>query len=161
MPWRETSLATGATALLFATLSLLLLLAEKVALRFTARYVRASGYNYRSVLIVGTGHAAAEVVDSIENHRYWGFKVLGFIEANGTPPPWELAERYPVMGGFDDIARVVEGNIVDDVIFVAGGVGWRGAKMPVSLEGALSLATAAGSPFGDSNRLCRPPVGSK
>lgn len=103
--------------LLFAVSALLLLLAEKAALRFTAHYVRASGYNYRSVLIVGTGHAAAEVVDSIENHRYWGFKVMGFIEANGVPPPWELAERYPVLGGFDDIARVIETHIVDDVIF--------------------------------------------
>jgi uncharacterized protein (TIGR03382 family) len=40
---------------------------------------------------------------------------------------------------------------VDDEITVNGGVGWRGQKMPVSIEGALSFATRAGSPFGESN----------
>ncbi len=103
--------------LLFAGLSCVLLLLEKVAVRMTARYVRASGYNYRSVLLVGTGHAAAEVVDSIENHRYWGFRVMGFVDANGTPPPAELAERYPVLGKVDEIPAIVERNVVDDVIF--------------------------------------------
>ncbi len=103
--------------LLFAGLSCVLLLAEKVAVRLTARYVRASGYNYRSVLLVGTGDAAAEVVDSIENHRYWGFKVIGFVDANGTPPPPELIGRYPVLGKVEDLPAIVEKTVVDDVIF--------------------------------------------
>jgi exopolysaccharide biosynthesis polyprenyl glycosylphosphotransferase len=106
--------------LLLATLSCVLLLAERVALRLTSRYVRAHGYNYRSLLIVGTGNAAAEMVDSIENHRYWGFRILGFISTNGTPPPAELAARYPVLGTLDDIPTIVENNVVDDVIFAVG-----------------------------------------
>ena len=106
--------------LLLGTFSCVLLLAEKLALRLTSRYVRARGYNYRSLLIVGTGTPAAEMVDSIENHRYWGFRVLGFISTNGTPPPAELALRYPVLGGVEDLARIVENNVVDDVIFAVG-----------------------------------------
>ncbi len=103
--------------LLFAVLSCLLVLAEKVALRVVARYVRARGYNYRTVLIVGTGNAAAEVVDSIENHRYWGFKILGFVTTNGQRPPAELGRRYAVLGEIEDIPRIVEENVLDDVIF--------------------------------------------
>lgn len=103
--------------LLFAVFSCLLLLAEKLGLRVTSRYVRSRGFNYRTVLIVGTGDAAAEVVDSIENHRYWGFKVLGFIAPGGARPPAELAGRYAVLGDVADIPKIVENNVVDDVIF--------------------------------------------
>ena len=103
--------------LLFAGLSAGLLVSEKLALRMTSRYVRSHGLNFRTVLIVGTGTPAAEVVDSIHNHSYWGFKILGFIGQPGSVPPAELSERYPVLGNFDDIPDIVENNIVDDVIF--------------------------------------------
>ncbi|HRC86489.1 MAG TPA: sugar transferase, partial [Thermoanaerobaculia bacterium] len=102
--------------LLFAAVSCLLLVGEKVAIRLTSRRVRLKGFNYRTVLIVGTGTAAAEVVDSIENHRWWGFRVLGFI-ASETPLPEPLASRYSVLGGIEVLPRIVESRPVDDVIF--------------------------------------------
>ncbi len=112
----ERDLISRLWILLFVVLTSVLLVAEKFALRLTSRYVRARGYNYRTVLIVGTGHGAAEVVDSIENHRWWGFRVIGFVESD-SPLPEPLAERYQVLGGIADIHRIVEGSVVDDVIF--------------------------------------------
>jgi hypothetical protein len=44
--------------LLFALVSCLFLLTEKLAIRLTSRYVRSRGLNYRTVLIVGTGPTA-------------------------------------------------------------------------------------------------------
>jgi FlaA1/EpsC-like NDP-sugar epimerase len=67
---------------LFVVLSGVLLLVEKLAIRLTARYVRLHGLNYRTVLIVGTNSTALEIADSFFAHRFWGFKVLGFV-ANG------------------------------------------------------------------------------
>src|SRR5215218_960960 len=43
--------------LFFAVFSVLFLLTEKIALRVSSRYVRLRGFNYRTVLIVGTGPA--------------------------------------------------------------------------------------------------------
>jgi exopolysaccharide biosynthesis polyprenyl glycosylphosphotransferase len=96
--------------LLFAVFSCLFLLSEKLAIRITSRYVRSYGYNYRTVLIVGTNPTALEIARSIDAHRFWGFRVLGFLSvASDSPPdgeePWPA--RYPV----------VEGAVVDDVIF--------------------------------------------
>jgi exopolysaccharide biosynthesis polyprenyl glycosylphosphotransferase len=103
--------------LLFAIFSVLFLLTEKLALRITARYARVRGFNYRTVLIVGTGPDALKIADSIHGHRYWGFRILGFI-ANGSPVPEELRKgRYQVLGEIEDIPRIVESNVVDDVIF--------------------------------------------
>ncbi len=102
--------------LLFGAFSCLLLLAEKLGVRLTSRYVRAHGFNYRTVLIVGTGPAALRIADSIQGHRFWGFRILGFI-ANGHPPDQPWRSRHPLLGEVDDIPRIVESHVVDDVIF--------------------------------------------
>ncbi len=102
--------------LIFTVLSCLLLLTEKLALRVTSRYVRAHGYNYRTILIVGTSPTAMAIADSIDAHSYWGFRVLGFI-ANGDPSTARVPQRYPILGEIDDIPRIVENNVVDEVIF--------------------------------------------
>ena len=103
-------------ALLFAVFCCLFLLAEKLALRMTSRYVRSHGFNYRTVLIVGTSPSALRIAESIHSHRFWGYRILGFIR-NGhrAQEPWP--SHYPILGETADIPRIVESNVVDDVIF--------------------------------------------
>jgi exopolysaccharide biosynthesis polyprenyl glycosylphosphotransferase len=102
--------------LLFGVSSFLLLLAEKLALRLTSRYVRERGLNYRTVLIAGTGPTALRIADSIADHRFWGYRILGLVE-NGEPAPEEVRAAYPVLGTLRDIPRLVQEQVVDDVIF--------------------------------------------
>ena len=102
--------------LLFAVFSCLFLLTEKLAIRLTSRYVRFRGLNYRTVLIVGTNETALEIAESIQSHRFWGFRVLGFV-GNGPPPGDSWRNRFAVLGDLDDIPRIVEQHVVDDVIF--------------------------------------------
>lgn len=102
--------------LLFGLFTWLLLLSEKIAVRLTARYVRERGLNYRTVLMVGVNPTALRIVDSIEQHRFWGFRVLGFV-LNGEPPPEDFPDRYPILGRIEDIPHIVEHRVVDDVIF--------------------------------------------
>ncbi len=112
--------------LMFGGLATLLLLTEKLGVRLTSRYVRARGLNYRTVLIVGTGPTAQEIAESIQSHRFWGFRILGFVAnesnghhgaANGHALAPHLARRYPILGEIDDIPRIVDEEVVDDVIF--------------------------------------------
>jgi exopolysaccharide biosynthesis polyprenyl glycosylphosphotransferase len=102
--------------LLFGIFSSLLLLTEKLALRLTSRYVRSHGFNYRTVLIVGTNAAALRIADSIHSHRFWGYRILGFV-INGEPPANPWPSRYPILGEVKHISHLVESNVVDDVIF--------------------------------------------
>src|SRR5436305_1739723 len=83
-------------SLLFAAFSCLFLLTEKLGLRLTSRYVRAHGFNYRTVLIVGTNDAALRIAESIHGHRFWGYRILGFIR-NGHA--WE--ESWPTRCGLN------------------------------------------------------------
>ena len=103
-------------ALLFAVFSCLFLLTEKLAIRITSRYVRSHGFNYRTVLLVGTSPTALRIADSIQGHRFWGYRILGFIR-NGHSPEEPWPSRYPILGEIADIPRIVESNVVDDVIF--------------------------------------------
>ena len=106
---------------LFAVLACLFLLTEKLAIRTTSRYIRLRGYNYRTVLIVGTSPAALRIADSIRGHRFWGYRVLGFIRCdmadNGDAPREPWSGPYPLLGEVEDIPRIAESNVVDDVIF--------------------------------------------
>ena len=101
---------------LFATLDLLFLAAEKLVLRLGARRVRARGYNYRTLLIVGINPRAEEVARIIGEHPHWGLKLAGFVAPNG-----EHGERFaglPVLGSADDLPRILQQDVVDEVIFV-------------------------------------------
>lgn len=105
--------------ILFGILSAVLLVAEKIMLRIIARYVRSKGLNYRTVLIVGTGHRATEIGRMIEEHKYWGYKILGFVSdghrlANG----WA---SFRIFGTVPDLKKILEtGQIaepIDEIVF--------------------------------------------
>jgi exopolysaccharide biosynthesis polyprenyl glycosylphosphotransferase len=102
--------------LLFAIFSCVFLLSEKIGLRVTSRWVRMRGFNYRTVMIVGTGPTALSIADSIQSHRFWGYRILGFI-ANGQGISPDFPKSWPLLGEVADIPRIVESNVVDDVIF--------------------------------------------
>src|SRR6266849_1651982 len=105
--------------LIFAGLSAMLLVLEKIALRVGARYVRAKGLNYRTVLIVGTGRRAIDVARVIENHNYWGYKILGFVsDGHRLSNGWA---RFRVYGTVPDLRTLLESGefpeIVDEIVF--------------------------------------------
>lgn len=101
---------------LFALLACVFLLAEKLFLRISSRYVRTKGFNYRTVVIVGTNPTALDIARAIESHRYWGFRILGFL-TRGEELHQEIAKRYPILGAVEDVAHLLDTNPVDDVIF--------------------------------------------
>jgi exopolysaccharide biosynthesis polyprenyl glycosylphosphotransferase len=102
--------------ILFASLDLLFLLLEKLVLRLAARRVRKRGYNYRSLLIVGINPRAEEVARIIGEHPHWGLQMIGFVAPNGEHE--EEFAGLPVLGRADDLPRILQEEVVDEVIFV-------------------------------------------
>jgi exopolysaccharide biosynthesis polyprenyl glycosylphosphotransferase len=103
--------------LLFSVLACLLLLAEKLAMRLTLRYARTWGFNYRTVLVVGCNPAAFRMVEALDEHPFWGFRVVGFVSTGEAAAPHPT---YPVLGEIDDIAAIVHRQAIDDVVFSVG-----------------------------------------
>jgi exopolysaccharide biosynthesis polyprenyl glycosylphosphotransferase len=102
--------------ILFAAINVSLLVIEKLALRLLARHVRRRGYNYRTLLLVGINPRSEEVAQIIQNHPHWGLKLIGFIAPNGSFP--ESVVGLPVLGTADDLPRILQNEVVDEVIFV-------------------------------------------
>ena len=105
--------------ILFGILSAVLLIGEKVLVRGLARYVRSKGLNYRTVLIVGTGRRALDVARMIVDHKYWGFKILGFVsDGHRLPNGWA---RYRVFGTVPDLKKILEQapreQPLDEIVF--------------------------------------------
>jgi len=117
MPLRQLS---RSWFILFGALAALLLVAEKVILRLVARYVRSKGLNYRTIVIVGTGRRAIDVARILNEHKYWGYKILGFVsDGHRLPNGWG---RYRVFGAVPDLRRLLEsgmgvGEPVDEIVF--------------------------------------------
>jgi exopolysaccharide biosynthesis polyprenyl glycosylphosphotransferase len=101
---------------LFGCINLVLLLAEKIALRQFARHVRRRGFNYRTLLLVGINPRSEEVANIIETHPHWGLKLLGFVAPNGSFP--DRIGDLPVLGRADDLPKILQEEVVDEVIFV-------------------------------------------
>jgi exopolysaccharide biosynthesis polyprenyl glycosylphosphotransferase len=105
---------------LFALFCATFLVLEKISLRLLARYVRASGFNYRTILIVGTGRRARDIVQMIEAHKWWGYKILGFV-SDGHHLPNDWAERYRVVGTMAELRHLLEYGIggrdpIDEIV---------------------------------------------
>lgn len=95
---------------------ILMLLIEKWAVLLLLHYIRQSGYNYKVLLIVGSGERARNFASMIEAHPVWGLKILGFIDEEERVG--NKIGDGKVIGSFKDILRILDRNVVDEVVFI-------------------------------------------
>jgi len=101
----------------FVFLGFIFLMGEKIIVFSIMHKLRKRGYNYRLLLIVGTGRRAAEVIKRIKAHPEWGFRILGAIDdepGRGV----ESVDGVQIIGGLKDIPEILHQYGVDEVIFV-------------------------------------------
>jgi exopolysaccharide biosynthesis polyprenyl glycosylphosphotransferase len=103
--------------LVFGAVNFAALATEKVALRLVSRWVRARGYNFRTVVLVGTGQKAAQLADFLEAHSYWGFRVIGYLD-DDNGGEIRRANRWACLGRITDLESVLIREVVDELIFV-------------------------------------------
>lgn len=72
------------------------------------------------VLIVGAGLTADVVIGEFDRERGLNYRVIGFLE-DGKPRT-RYARRYPVLGGFADLERVVAEYGVHRILIAAPGL---------------------------------------
>lgn len=98
-------------------ITMILISLEKVFLILFFRYIRAKGYNYRNLLIVGTGKRAQHFIDIVNKHSAWGLKILGLIDKDKSKVG-TFINGYKIMGTLFDIPEIIHNNVVDEVVFV-------------------------------------------
>ncbi|MFH1692079.1 MAG: sugar transferase [Candidatus Omnitrophota bacterium] len=89
----------------------------KAAMVFFFRYARSKGFNYRNILIVGTGKRAQYFMDLVRRHSEWGLHILGLVDDDSEKVGQEI-DGSKVIGCLNDIPDIVHSNVVDEVVFV-------------------------------------------
>ena len=102
---------------LFLVINALLLLIEKLTASFLLSTIRRRGYNYRQVLIVGTGESAAKVIDSLRRNKHWGYVPCGVLRETATGPALEMVHEVPVLDHLQNLQRVMTSRAIDEVFF--------------------------------------------
>jgi len=88
------------------------------ALAFT-HYIRKKGYNFRTILIVGTGKRAEEFARLFRVRSEWGIHVLGFMEI-GRKDEARSPGITPrkIIGHVDNLQDVITSTQIDEVVFI-------------------------------------------
>ncbi len=102
-------------SVLFLGFTALLLILKEQILYYAMHHIRGMGFNFRNVLIVGSGPRAMEVVSALNEHPEWGLRLVGFVD----PDPKRVGKEYGghvVVGSVDDLPQTLDDNVVDEVI---------------------------------------------
>ncbi|MBW7899636.1 UDP-glucose:undecaprenyl-phosphate glucose-1-phosphate transferase [Candidatus Brocadiaceae bacterium B188] len=92
------------------------LLIEKSCILVLLHYIRRRGYNYRTILIVGSGERAKNFAQMLEIHPHWGLKVIGFIDE--VDKIGLRIGNKKVMGSFKDLTTILDEYAVSEVVFI-------------------------------------------
>jgi len=126
------------TFLLHTGYAFALLLAERVALSAVLHALRRRGYNYQTILVVGTGGIARAFVDDVFAHGEWGVRIVGFLDWEAKDRLWRYRD-IPLVGDLGDLGGIVQNNHIDTVVFAVP----RSAL--VRLEGAMQICEETGT----------------
>ncbi len=100
--------------LLFGFINVFLLVLVRIFLKKVLHNLRAKGYNFRRVLIVGTGNRARSVAGKLTAQQEWGMVVYGFLGET----PEEVGRQVDgatVLGTVEDLQKIISLHPIDEV----------------------------------------------
>ena len=100
----------------FAVIDFLLLFGFRSSVAALLVFCRRKGYNFKTVLLVGTGRKAREFIQYAQEKRGWGLKIIGIIE----PEKQRGLKRFydtPVVGDLERLPEIIQRGHIDYVVF--------------------------------------------
>jgi len=98
-------------------LATVLIMAEKAAIVTFFRYLRREGFNFKNVLIAGTGPRAQRFIRQIDDTKEFGLKIFGVVDEEISKVGEEVC-GHKVIGTLHDIPRILKESPLDHVIFI-------------------------------------------
>jgi len=113
--------------LYFSFGSFILILLVKAALKFFLNQLRRRGYNFRQILIIGSGEKLAKVADFFSRHKNYGIKVFAALN---------LEEIVPAR-----LSEILTENVIDEIYFAFSR---NSGVKPETIDAYLEIAEKAG-----------------
>jgi sugar transferase (PEP-CTERM system associated) len=96
--------------------------------RVTFNYFARDPHLEERVLILGTGHTAQRVAQQIGTQQDFAYRLVGFISDRDDREARSVVRRHDVLGGVDDIDRLVAQRRVDRIVV---GLSDRRGRLPI------------------------------
>jgi putative colanic acid biosynthesis UDP-glucose lipid carrier transferase len=98
--------------LYFYLVFILLLLISRVASMKAMKYVRAQGYNFRNVIIIGANDKGENIKKFLDRDLTYGYRILGFFDDEVDP----FAQiSGPMLGSLESVHEYVANGNVDEM----------------------------------------------
>ncbi len=97
----------------FYVINVILITAERNAIRIVLRSMRSKGYNQKHILLVGYSDAAKGFIDRVRSNPEWGYQIRGILDDNH-----ERGTEYKgmkVIGTLEDLTYILEQNSLDEI----------------------------------------------
>jgi len=114
---REYDPSRGAIVLTAVFLFVLLVVKTYVIDR-VLRALRRRGYNFRTMLLVGSGESLREFIRLLRSHPLWGFRIYGIVSDRAQEHMADRVENVPVVGALDQLFDVLKSHAIDEVVFL-------------------------------------------
>ena len=88
--------------LLFGFFNILFLISERILLKQFLYTLRSRGYNFRNVLIIGTGNRAKSLATRISAQKEWGLNIYGFLTQDDEEDV-NVFQEWEVIGKLEDL----------------------------------------------------------
>ena len=92
----------------------ILIIALRVAIRFSLRFARSRGYNQRQVVVAGAGSLGQKIVSRIRSAPWVGLEIIGFFDDN-EQLQGQVINGIPVAGKLDDMEMYLQKADIDQV----------------------------------------------
>lgn len=107
--WKDNAFSRLALAFYFAV-ELSVLWLKRIVLRRALRRLRAKGYNQKKVLLVGCGETVKRCAQEFLQTPELGYQLIGYV---AQAEDWK---RVPRLGGYDELAEILERTAPDEVV---------------------------------------------
>jgi exopolysaccharide biosynthesis polyprenyl glycosylphosphotransferase len=102
--------------LLFVLLDFLFIIAGRILVRKIILLFTSKTGGFRKILLIGVEKRAIILAKKIEKNKDMGLRILGFLSTgdDGASRHWK---GYPVLGRAEDLPKLLDKEVVDEVIF--------------------------------------------
>lgn len=115
---------------------------EKLGARVFLSTVRKRGYNYRQVLIVGTGSNALRVLAVLKRNKHWGYTACGILrEESSENQIGDFISGIPVLAELDQLEDVVKNQTIDEIFFAMDRIDLNEVARHVAFAETVGLPT--------------------
>lgn len=99
----------------FGLTAFLYISAFRVSLQLALWVARSRGWNERQVLLIGINNRTKELIQAIQHHPQFGYRLIGVLE--DEPSRCRIVEEFnlPYLGKFDSLEQILTKHVVDEV----------------------------------------------